>query len=162
MWFSDQFGLKRNIHFALLAWKGYVYLNVLAEEGRRPKRSTFKFFKSLVVLLRQFFYTSPYISGWSRLKPYGSFWLVVIVGAKEVDHSYLDGFSRRCLLKLDKKGPTLSQKRPTLSGGNIGLLAPKLMHFFQKTGIWKIFLFNCLIFHERFFVLTKRSWNVLL
>ena len=61
-----------------------------------------------------------------------------------------------------QKVPTLSQKRLTLNGGNFSLLAPKLMRFFQKTGIWKIFLFNCTIFHEQFFVLTKRSWNVLL
>ena len=66
------------------------------------------------------------------MKPSGFLWLAVIVGAKTVYHSYLDGFSRRCLLKLDKKGPTLSQKRPTLSGGNFGLLAPKFMRFFSK------------------------------
>ena len=62
-----------------------------------------------------------------------SLWLAVIVGTKTVDHSYLDGFSRRCLLKLDKKGPTLSQNRPTLSGGNFELLAPKLMQEFERS-----------------------------
>ena len=45
------------------------------------------------------------------MKLSGSLWRAIIVDAKAVDHSYLDGFSRRCLLKLDKKGPTLSQKR---------------------------------------------------
>ena len=69
------------------------------------------------------------------MKPPGSLWLAVSVGTKAVDHSYLDGFSRRCLLKLDKKSPTLSQKRLTLSDGNFGLLAPKLMCVFQRTGI---------------------------
>ena len=85
----------------------------------------------------------------------GSLWLAVIVGTKAVDHSYLDGFSRRCLMKLDKRAPTLSQKHLTLSGGNFSLLAPKLMRFFQKTGIWKIFLFNCTSFHEQFFYAHK-------
>ena len=69
------------------------------------------------------------------MKPSGSLWLAVIVGAKSVDHSHLDGFSSGCLLRLDKKGTILSQKRLTLSGGNFGLPAPKLMCSFSKTGI---------------------------
>ena len=67
------------------------------------------------------------------MKLSGSLGLAVIVGTKAVEHSYLNGFSRRC--QKDKKVPTLSQKRLTLSGGNFSLLAPKLMRFFQKTGI---------------------------
>ena len=43
------------------------------------------------------------------MKLSGSLRLAVILGTKAVDHSYLDGFSRRFLLKLDKKGPTLSK-----------------------------------------------------
>ena len=35
----------------------------------------------------------------------GSLWLAVIVGTKAVDHSYLDGYSRRCLIKFDKRAP---------------------------------------------------------
>ena len=57
------------------------------------------------------FFLSKSIHIWTEwtVKPSGSLWLAVIVGAKAVDHSYLDGFSRRFLLKLDKKSPILSQ-----------------------------------------------------
>ena len=65
------------------------------------------------------------------MKLSGSLWLAVIVGTKAVNHSYLDGFSRRYLLRLDKKGP-LSQKHLTLSCDSFSLLAPKLMRSFFK------------------------------
>ena len=44
----------------------------------------------------------------------------------------LDGFSKRCLLKLKKKGLVLSQKRPTSNERNVGLPAPNLMRFSSK------------------------------
>ena len=59
------------------------------------------------------------------MKLSGSLWLAVIVGTKAVDHSYLDGFSIRCLVKLDKRAP-LCRK----NAGNFSLLAPKLLRFF--------------------------------
>ena len=40
--------------------------------------------------------------------------------------------SRRCLLKLHKKDLIFSPKRLTLSSGNFGLPATKLMRFFSK------------------------------
>ena len=49
-----------------------------------------------------------------------------------------------------QKAPTLSQKRLTLSGANFSFLAPKLMRFFQKTGIWKIFLLIAQFFTSSF------------
>ena len=64
------------------------------------------------------------------MKLSGSLGLAVIVGTKAVEHSCLDGFSRRC--QKDKRSPTLLQKRLTLSGGNFSFLAPKLMRFFSK------------------------------
>ena len=59
------------------------------------------------------------------------------------------------VLKLDKKGPTLSQKRLTLSVGNFGLLAPKLMRYLSKDRNLKDHSFNCIIFHEQIFCAHK-------
>ena len=59
--------------------------------------------------------------------------LAVIVGTKAVEHSYQDGIFQK--VSKGQKVPTLLQKRLTLSGGNFSFLAPKLMRFFQKTGI---------------------------
>ena len=41
----------------------------------------------------------------------------------------LGGFSKTCLLKLDKKGLTLSQKHLTSNRRNVGFPAPKSMRF---------------------------------
>ena len=60
----------------------------------------------------------------------GSLGLAVIVGTKAVEHSYLDGFSRRC--QKDKKVPTLLQKHLTLSGGNFSFACSKIVALFSK------------------------------
>ena len=46
----------------------------------------------------------------------------------------LDGFFKRCLLKLDKKSLILLQKRLNLNHSNFGLLATKLIRFSLNDG----------------------------
>ena len=120
--------------FCLISLKRGIFFNVLAEKGQRPKRSTLKNYLRVTGYPSSIFFfiqVHIYLDG-ADCKASTSLWLVVTVGAKAVDHSYLDGFSRRCLLKLDKKDPILSQKHLTLRDGNYGLLAPKLMRILSK------------------------------
>ena len=62
----------------------------------------------------------------------GSLGLAVIVGTKAVE-PFLSGWIFQKVSK-GQKVPTLLQKRLTLSGSNFSFLAPKVMHFFKKTG----------------------------
>ena len=56
-----------------------------------------------------FFYPSHNIWMERTVKLSGSLGLAVIVGTKAVEHSYLDGFSRRC---QKTKGPHFVAKMP--------------------------------------------------
>ena len=52
-----------------------------------------------------------------------SLWLAVIVGTKAVDHPFLSGWIFQVSDEIGQKGPTLSHKRLTLSGGNFSALS---------------------------------------
>ena len=67
----------------------------------------------------------------------------VIIIALLLFNYYISGWVfQKVPLKMYKKGRILSQKRPISNRRNFGLLAPESMRFPQKTGSWKIFLFN--------------------
>ena len=111
-----------------------------------------------------FFYLSPYISERSGLwilldssswpKPLALWQRTILI--------WMD-FPEGVCWNWTKKGLILSQKRRlTLSSNNFGLPAPKVTCFFSKDRNLKDLSFQLHNFHEQFFMLTKRSWSVLL